>query len=197
MASRWTNASKGSPPEAVADHGSPGVVGMPPVRPADGVRAVFPRACLPAGRALERQRDDAVPRGFDAFDRIVVDEVQDLTLVETTVEVELCRAIACGRATGDSWLATRGQTVRPTGFDWGPLNELLARHVGAPVRFHPESDPDRIESIERASERYVYTVNVRPTEAAAAGRRAARRRAPRVRRGGRSKPAPYSSSRSA
>ena len=138
--------------------------------PPDAVRTVFPELAA-AARAIERLRDDAVPAGFDAFDRIVVDEVQDLTLVETAAVVELCRAIARRRGLAP-WLllaGDAGQTVRPTGFDWGPLNDLLARRVRAPVRFHLEEHlrcPSRIaDVIERASERYTDVVkDVRPTK---------------------------------
>ena len=138
--------------------------------PADAVRAVFPELAA-AARAIERLRDGRLPEGFDAFDRIVVDEIQDLTLVETAVVVELCRAIARRRGRAP-WLllaGDAGQTVRPTGFDWGPLNDLLARRVRAPVRFHLEEHlrcPSRIaEVIERASERYADVVKeVRPTK---------------------------------
>ena len=138
--------------------------------PADAVRSVFPELAA-AARAIERLRDDAVPEGFDAFDRVVVDEVQDLTLVETAVVVELCRAIARrhGRAPWLLLAGDAGQTVRPTGFDWGPLNDLLARRVRAPVRFHLDEHlrcPSRIaEVIDRASERYTDVVKeVRPTK---------------------------------
>ena len=128
--------------------------------PADGVRAVFPEL-VAATRAIDRLRDDDLPEGFDDFDRIVVDEVQDLTLLESAVVVELCRAV--GRRHGRApWLlmaGDAGQTVRPTGFDWGPLSDLLARRVGAPARFHLDEHlrcPSRIgEVVERASERYV------------------------------------------
>ncbi len=138
--------------------------------PPNAVRTVFPELAA-AARAIERLRDDVVPEGFDAFDRIVVDEVQDLTLVETAVVVELCRAIARRRGQAP-WLllaGDAGQTVRPTGFDWGPLNDLLARRVRAPIRFHLEEHlrcPSRIaEVIDRASERYADVVKeVRPTK---------------------------------
>ena len=138
--------------------------------PADGVRAVFPELVAAAG-AIDRLRDDDLPEGFDDFDRIVVDEVQDLTLLESAVVVELCRAL--GRRRGRApWLlmaGDAGQTVRPTGFDWGPLSDLLARRVGAPARFHLDEHlrcPSRIaEVVERASERYVdLEKKVRPTK---------------------------------
>ncbi len=138
--------------------------------PADAVRAVFPEL-IAATRAIDRLRDDDIPEGFDDFDRIVVDEVQDLTLLETGVVVELCRAIARrqGRAPWLLMAGDAGQTVRPTGFDWGPLSDLLARRVGAPARFHLEEHlrcPSRIaEVVERASERYVdLEKKVRPTK---------------------------------
>ena len=138
--------------------------------PADGVRAVFPEL-VAATRAIGRLRDDDLPEGFDDFDRIVVDELQDLTLLETAVVVELCRAIGRRRG-GAPWLlmaGDAGQTVRPTGFDWGPLNDLLARRVGAPASFHLEEHlrcPSRIaEVVERASERYVdLEKRIRPTK---------------------------------
>jgi len=138
--------------------------------PADGVRAVFPEL-VAATTAIGRLRDDELPEGFDDFDRIVVDELQDLTLLETAVVVELCRAIGHRRGR-PPWLlmaGDAGQTVRPTGFDWGPLNDLLARWVGAPARFQLDEHlrcPSRIaEVVERASERYVdLEKRVRPTK---------------------------------
>ena len=138
--------------------------------PADGVRAVFPELVAATG-AIGRLRDDELPEGFDDFDRIVVDELQDLTLLEAAVVVDLCRAI--GRRRGRApWLlmaGDAGQTVRPTGFDWGSLNDLLARRVGAPARFHLDEHlrcPSRIaEVVERAAERYVdLEKKVRPTK---------------------------------
>ncbi len=138
--------------------------------PADGVRAVFPELVAATG-AIGRLRDGDLPEGFDDFDRIVVDELQDLTLLETTVVVELCRAI--GRRRGRApWLlmaGDAGQTVRPTGFDWGPLNDLLARRAGAPARFQLDEHlrcPSRIaEVVERAAERYVdLEKKIRPTK---------------------------------
>ena len=134
------------------------------------MRAVFPELVAATG-AIGRLRDDELPEGFDDFDRIVVDELQDLTLLETAVVVELCRAI--GRRHGRApWLllaGDAGQTVRPTAFDWGPLNDLLSRRVGAPASFQLDEHlrcPSRIaEVVERASARYVdLEKQVRPTK---------------------------------
>ena len=120
---------------------------------------VFPELAA-AASAVARLRDGDVPHGYDDFDRIVVDEAQDLTLLETSVVAELCRAVA--RARGHApWLllaGDEGQTVRPSGFDWGAVNDLLTRGVGPPKRFQLEGNlrcPTRIaEVIDRASERY-------------------------------------------
>ena len=62
-----------------------------------------------------------------------------------------------------------GQTVRPSGFDWGRLNDLLSSRLAAPRRFHLEENlrcPRRIaEVVERASEWYVHVDKARrPTK---------------------------------
>lgn len=132
------------------------------------VQAVFPEL-VASTRAIDRLRDDEIPEGFEGFDRVVVDEIQDLTLLETAVVLDLCRAIARKQGRGP-WLlmaGDAGQTVRPTGFDWGPLGDVLARRVGAPAKFHLQEHlrcPSRIaEVVERASERYAdIAKGVRP-----------------------------------
>jgi hypothetical protein len=91
------------------------------------------------------------------IDRIVVDEVQDLTLLEASVIIELCRAIERNRGYGP-WLLVAGddgQTVRPSGFKWGPLNDLIGRKVGIPDKFQLDGNlrcPAKIAMvIDRAS----------------------------------------------
>ena len=116
---------------------------------------VFPEL---AAAAVERLRDDELPPGLADFDRLVVDEAQDLTLLESAVVVELCLATARRRGHAPWLLAAGddGQTVRPSGFDWGALNDVLAACLDAPRRFHLEDNlrrPSRIAAvIERASE---------------------------------------------
>ena len=139
-------------------------------RDRDRVGEVFPEL-VAATLAVERLRSGEVPDGFEGFDRVVVDEIQDLTLLETAVVVELCRAIAPARGRAP-WLlmaGDAGQTVRPTWFEWGPLNDLLGRRVQRPVEFHLEEHlrcPGRIaEVVERASQRYTAVEKeVRPTK---------------------------------
>lgn len=101
-----------------------------------------------------------MPGGFINFDRIVVDEIQDLTLLEMAVVVELCRAIARHREYAP-WLllaGDEGQTVRPSGFEWGRLKKFINDHVASPYDFYLEDNlrcPHKIaEVIERASEMY-------------------------------------------
>ena len=131
--------------------------------------AVFPEL-VAATRAIERLRGDDVPAGYDGFDRIVVDEVQDLTLLETAVVVELCRAVSRSRGRAP-WLlmaGDTGQTVRPTSFEWAPLKDLLTRRVHPPQEFHLEEHlrcPSRIaEVLDRATGRYTSVYKeMRPT----------------------------------
>ena len=113
-----------------------------------------------AAEAVRRLRRDHIPHGFDDFDRIVVDEAQDLTLVELAVVTELCRTIALRRRSAP-WLllaGDEGQTVRPSGFEWSLLSTLLAHTLTAPQRFTLDTtlrSPQRIARvIERASELY-------------------------------------------
>lgn len=120
---------------------------------------IFPEL-VAASEAIEKLRNDNVAVGFSTFDRVVVDEVQDLTLLEATVVIELCRVIYRVRGYAP-WLLIAGddgQTVRPSGFEWGPLNDLIARRVGTPKKFQLEENlrcPDRIARvIERASAHY-------------------------------------------
>lgn len=138
--------------------------------PSRDVEAAFPEL-IAAGRAIKRLRDDRLPDGFDRFDRIVVDEIQDLTLVETAVVAEVCQAI--GRKRGRlPWLLVAGdagQTVRPTDFDWGPLGDLLSAGIGTPAKFHLDEHlrcPARIaEVVDRVSERYAHIEKaIRPTK---------------------------------
>ncbi len=138
-------------------------------RDRERVGSVFPEL-VAATRAIERLRRDEVPEGFADFDRVVVDEVQDLTLLETAVVVELCRAVARSRGRAP-WLlmaGDAGQTVRPTGFEWAPLNDLLAERLRRPERFHLDEHlrcPSRIaEVVDRASRRYAdIEKEARPT----------------------------------
>lgn len=122
-------------------------------------RAIFPELNADS-YAIDLLREDKVPDGFTNFDRIVVDEVQDLTLMELAVVIELCRAIARRRGEMPFLLMAgdEGQTVRPSGFEWASLNDLLTQAISRPVRFQLEDNlrcPQHISNvIERASTMY-------------------------------------------
>lgn len=67
------------------------------------------------------------------FDRIMVDEVQDMTQLEWGLIIDLCAAIAKSRSGRLPYLCIvgdEGQTVRPTAFDFGQLNGELGRRFG-------------------------------------------------------------------
>lgn len=95
------------------------------------------------------------------FDRIVVDETQDLTPAEAAVPLLLARALAesnHGRPPVVLAAGDEGQTVRPTDFEWGWFKDMVTGVLAAPgetklaqsLRF-----PRRIaELVNRASELY-------------------------------------------
>lgn len=79
---------------------------------------------------LTEQDDDA--SWLEAFDTIVVDEIQDLTLLQIAAIVEAGRLAAAGDrqipflfvAAGDE-----SQIVQPSGFDWGQTKDLLSQRL--------------------------------------------------------------------
>ncbi len=123
------------------------------------LHAAFPE--LQAARqAISNLLKGQVPEGLLDFDRIVIDEVQDLTLLEARVLVELCRAIGARRGCAPRLLIAgdEGQTVRPSGFDWGALNGLVGARLGGPKKFQLDENlrcPAKIAAVvDRASDIY-------------------------------------------
>ena len=98
--------------------------------------SVFPEL-VASVQAIELLRNGELPGRFAGCDRVVVDEVQDLTLLEFAVVVELCDAIAHKDAKRPYLLVAGddGQTVRPTGFEWGSVKDLLSERLGNPQDF--------------------------------------------------------------
>lgn len=122
---------------------------------------VFPEISA-AKTARARLLQGDLPDMVSGFDRIVVDEVQDLTLLEAAVVVQYCHALASRRGHAP-WLLMAfddGQTVRPSGFHSGRLNKLLYELLTTPEEFNLEFNlrsPGPIARvIERAS--VLYTV---------------------------------------
>ena len=122
---------------------------------------IFPELYY-AKMAFNLLKDNKVIDEFVNFDRIVVDEIQDLTLIEYSVVLELCRAIyrKVGNAPYLLLAGDDGQTVRPTGFDWGLTKNLVGRKINIPVEFKLEWNlrcPSRIaEVINRLTDQYTY-----------------------------------------
>jgi hypothetical protein len=97
-----------------------------------------------AWRAVERIQHSGAGK-FAAFDCVAIDEVQDLTPLEALVVIELTRRIG-GRVNlliaGDE-----AQTVRPTDFEWGWLQDLLHHRLGTPAQYNLQTNlrsPKRI-----------------------------------------------------
>ena len=101
----------------------------------------FPELALAWRAAAVLTQPDPLKAGaapeFLKFDCIVVDECQDLTPLEAFVLVELVAAI--GRKRGIQvpvFLAgDEAQTVRPTDFEWGWMNDLLHYRIGTPAEY--------------------------------------------------------------
>lgn len=91
---------------------------------------------IAAAIALDRLRQNDIPDQWADLDHIVVDEVQDLTVLEVAVVMELRQAIMRRRKTrrrhrepslllaGDE-----GQTVRPSGFRWNEIGTLVDEYL--------------------------------------------------------------------
>ena len=102
-------------------------------RSAPELAEIFPEF-VAASRAINELRNDYFPESLADIDRVVVDEIQDLTLVEITTLVELCLAISRQRGLAP-WVliaGDEGQTVRPSGFDWGLLKDVLNARLTKP-----------------------------------------------------------------
>lgn len=89
---------------------------------------------IAAHRALEMIQEGDYPRWLAESDAIVVDEVQDLTLLQIALVGEMARLrLLKDRKTPFSFTVAgdESQIVQPSGFDWGVTKDLLAEQVGA------------------------------------------------------------------
>ncbi|MCW5981206.1 MAG: hypothetical protein KIT09_24195 [Bryobacteraceae bacterium] len=96
----------------------------------------FPELAL-AWDAVARLRGGSVPAGLLDYDCIAVDECQDLTPIEAYMLVEIAAHVRSRRRGPVPVLfaGDEAQTVRPTDFEWGWLNDLLHSRLGAPAEF--------------------------------------------------------------
>lgn len=128
-------------------------------RAATALAGAFPEL-VAAATAIRRLRTGRIPDGWNNFDCIAIDEIQDLTLTEIAVIVELCRAVARRLDDVPRLLIAgdEGQTVHPSGFEWARLSQLLADWLATPQEFGLDTtlrSPRQIASvIEKSDELY-------------------------------------------
>lgn len=72
-----------------------------------------------------------LPGWMRAIDGLVVDEVQDLTLLQIAFLAELARVHARQRRLAVVVAGDESQIVQPSGFDWGVTKDLLREVLGA------------------------------------------------------------------
>jgi hypothetical protein len=124
----------------------------------------FPELAL-AWRAVERLRSSSagsLDPALVAFDCIAVDECQDLTPIEALIVAMLASLINRNRRLPVPLLLAgdEAQTVRPTDFEWGWLNDLVHAQVGTPSEYKLSSNlrsPRRMaELVNRVWDLYSY-----------------------------------------
>ncbi|HMN27016.1 MAG TPA: AAA family ATPase [Caldilineaceae bacterium] len=84
-------------------------------------------------RAIELLQRGRFPNRLADLDALVLDEVQDLTLVQIALLGELVRAHLRRRPHAPFVVTVAGdesQIVQPSGFDWGITKELLGEQIG-------------------------------------------------------------------
>ena len=130
---------------------------------------IFPELAA-ATAAHQRLKENLTSTTFNDVDEVIVDETQDLTLLETSVIIELCRQIEHNTKkrprvliAGDS-----GQRVRPTGFEWSRIGSLLTNRLERPTRTRLNEHvrcPVKIADVtDRAGDFYTFiSKRLRPT----------------------------------
>ncbi|MCA9611933.1 MAG: hypothetical protein KC586_04140, partial [Myxococcales bacterium] len=102
-------------------------------------------------RALSLQREEiALDPDVFAFDWVLVDEVQDLTLIEQWLLVDVVARSGRIRNVKPGFLVAgdEAQTVRPTAFEFGSLSRLVAERLDA----HTERETHKLEENLRSPE---------------------------------------------
>ncbi len=96
----------------------------------------FPELEL-AWRAVEKLGAGEASEDWATYDVIAVDECQDLTPIESMVILEIASWIDTKRHRRAQLLMAgdEAQTVRPTDFEWGWMNDLLHSRLGTPQEF--------------------------------------------------------------
>ena len=113
--------------------------------------SLFPEM-FAAAAALRQLKDNGPPRRFEGVNRIIFDEVQDISLLEANVIVELGLALTQTYRQQPliSIAGDEGQTTLPSGFSWSWLNRLLYQRIRKPAEFELDSKlrtPRRISRV--------------------------------------------------
>lgn len=99
----------------------------------DKLTELFPGPMSAFQRAIDLQKGSLALGADFHFDWVLADEVQDLTLVEQWLLVDV--AARSGRARGVKpgmvLAGDEAQTVRPTAFEFGPLSTMLEQRLAA------------------------------------------------------------------
>jgi hypothetical protein len=114
----------------------------------------FFRDQLTARNALAALITGKAPDWIQNLDALVIDEVQDLTLLQIAFLTELVRACQRRRAGGPLRFALAGdesQIVQPSGFDWGMTKYLAGEQLGVwPEEFdfeYQRRSPDNLAQL--------------------------------------------------
>ncbi len=101
--------------------------------PPDVVRRLFAAPVAAFERARGLQDGSTVLDARFSFDWVLVDEVQDLTLAEQWLLVDVAARSGKTRGVipGMVVAGDEAQTVRPTAFQFGPLSNMIERRLGA------------------------------------------------------------------
>ena len=90
-----------------------------------------------AQQALRQVTGGKVPAWLSKLDALVIDEIQDLTLLQIAFLGELVRMRTRQTARGEAApfvftvAGDESQIVQPSGFDWGVTKDLLSQQLGA------------------------------------------------------------------
>ena len=114
-----------------------------------------------ARQVLERLERGALDGRLRALDGLVVDELQDLTLLQQAVLVEAVRRIGQLRDVAPCFVAAgdESQVVHPSGFDWGISKDLLRERLGTDpqefeLRINQRSPAPLVEVANRTARLY-------------------------------------------